>query len=76
MTYSRFRNAVFHVPDDRTDYFKADEEFHSKSPSLSDYRGIIDGLFKFYLSNPADTSAAVQVVRQETPEDGHLNDGG
>ncbi len=49
-TFSRFRNAVFHVPDDRTDFLKADEEFHSKSPPLIDYRGIIDGLFKFYLT--------------------------
>ena len=52
-TFSRFRNAVFHVPDERTDFLKADDEFHSKSPSLSDYRVIIDGLFKFYLRSPA-----------------------
>ena len=55
-TYSRFRNAVFHVPDDRTDFFKASEEFHGKSPFLSDYRELVGGLFKFYLRNPADGS--------------------
>ena len=53
--FLRHRNVVFHVPDDRTDVFKASEEFHSKLPSLGFYREIVGELFRFYLRNPTGT---------------------
>ena len=52
-TFSRLRNTVFHVPDDRIDLLKAESEFHRRASSLYDYREIIGSLLKFYLRNPS-----------------------
>ena len=46
---SRFRNVVFHVPDDRTEASRAESEVFVRSSLLDDYRAFIGDLFAFYL---------------------------
>ena len=75
--FLRMRNVVFHVPDDRTDFFKAELDFFDKASSLGeDYREVIGSLLSFYLPDPAHIGAPALAIQRETPEDGHLNDGG
>ena len=51
-SFSRFRNTVFHVPDNRTDAPRVEDEFYENAPTLFDYREIIGGLLRFFLSDP------------------------
>ena len=54
-TFIRMRNVVFHVPDDRTDFFKNELAFFDKASSLGDdYREVIGSLLSFYLRDPSD----------------------
>ena len=50
-TLSRFRNTIFHVPDERTDYGKASLALFEENLSPGGYREIILGLQEFYLNN-------------------------
>ena len=46
-SFSRFRNTVFHVPDNRTDAPRAEDEFYENASALLDYRKLLVGCFVF-----------------------------
>ena len=55
-TLIRMRNVVFHVPDDRTDFFKTELAVFDKASSLgNDYREVIGSLLSFYLRDRSDS---------------------